>query len=100
MSCSSGGSACSSAPAAASSAAYRKPGEEHTYKYTGGEIAWVLLVATVPFLLMIAMGIVAGLAIYINDLVSVPQSAPTPQSSSQTLIDASQNSSQTTRDEP
>lgn len=83
MSCSSGGSGCSSAPAAASSAAYRKPGEEDTYKYTRGEIAFGLLVATVPFLLMIAMGIVAGLAIYINDFASVLPSAPTPQSSSQ-----------------
>jgi hypothetical protein len=99
MSCSSGGSGCFSAPAA-SSAAYRKPGEEETYKYTGGETAFCLLVATVPFWLMILIGMVGGLAIYINDIVSLPQPAPTPQSSSQTLIDASQNSSQTTRDEP
>jgi hypothetical protein len=100
MSCSSGGSDCSSAPAAASSAAYRKPSEEDTYKYTGGEIGFCWLVATVPIWSMILIGIVGGLAIYINDIVSVPQSAPTPQSSSQTLIDTSQNSSQTTRDEP
>jgi hypothetical protein len=84
MSCSSGGSGCSSAPAAASSAPYPRPGEENTYKYTLKETALCWLVATMHILSMVPIGIVASFAIYINDVVSsFPQTVPTPQSSSQ-----------------
>jgi hypothetical protein len=88
MSCSSSsGSGCSSVPAGASSAVYQRTDNKDTYKYTVKETVVYSRLAVSPFLLMLVMGIVAGLAIYINDVVSSfnsLQPVPTHQNSSQT----------------